>query len=134
MHIDYPLTIIFHATKSWKQNIRTIIYKYIKNEKKTGLQNTHSPLNMLFWVYNRRIKQRIKLCAGYSECCRWGHIINIKEVTFKFWKTNPECCLPSEERDKQKTTTNIRILYFWMIHWPKESHRQEVWGDKSTQV
>jgi hypothetical protein len=48
VHIDYPLTTIFHASKLWKQNTKTIIYKNREKEKKSDLQNTHSPLGMLF--------------------------------------------------------------------------------------
>lgn len=36
MHMDYSLTTVFHATKSWKQNTKAIINNYREKEKKSG--------------------------------------------------------------------------------------------------
>jgi hypothetical protein len=33
--MDYFLTVIFHATESWKQNTKAIINKYREKEKKS---------------------------------------------------------------------------------------------------
>jgi len=41
--MDYSLTTIFHATKSWKQNTKANINNYREKEKNAGLHKTNIP-------------------------------------------------------------------------------------------